>query len=153
MSNIKVLIISHRGNINGENTQDENSENAILKALSYGFDVEIDVWLIDNKIYLGHDEPQYKVTEDFVLNNKLWVHCKNIEALNFFKDKKNKCFWHQNDDYTLTTNNKIWTYPGKKLINGSICVMPERANYKISDLKRCYGICTDFPEKYSKMLK
>ena len=24
----------------------------------------------------------------------------------------------------------IWTYPGKKLLNKSICVLPEKANYK-----------------------
>jgi hypothetical protein len=33
----------------------------ILKAIKLGYDVEIDIWVIDGAFYLGHDEPQYNV--------------------------------------------------------------------------------------------
>ena len=29
-------------------------------------------------------------------------------------DKSLNYFWHQTDDFTLTSHGYIWTYPGKK---------------------------------------
>ena len=74
------FLISHRGNIDGKTNQ-ENKPEYIKKALFHGFNVEIDVWYIDNKYYLGHDLPQYEIEEDFLQNASLWCHAKNIEAL------------------------------------------------------------------------
>jgi hypothetical protein len=34
-------------------------------------------------------------------------------------------FWHQNDDFTLTSKNYIWTYPGQPYTASSVIVMPE----------------------------
>ena len=36
-------------------------------------------------------------------------------------------------------------HPGKKILPKSICVLPERVNYKKID---CLGICSDFIGKY-----
>ena len=46
-----MIYISHRGNIDGPDTGKENSPDYIIKALSLGFDVEIDVWFKDDKFY------------------------------------------------------------------------------------------------------
>lgn len=32
------------------------------------------------------------------------------------------CFWHQEDDYALTSSGYIWTYPDKLLTDKSIIV-------------------------------
>ena len=61
-----MFLISHRGNINGANPIEENSINYILKAIDLGYNVEIDVWFVNNSFYLGHDKPQYKVNHDFL---------------------------------------------------------------------------------------
>ena len=60
------------------------------------------------------------------------------------------CFWHQKDDVTLTSDGYVWTYPGKGLINNSICVMPERYGVKKNhkSLKKCAGICSDVINQY-----
>ena len=50
-----MLLISHRGNINGKFESYENEPNYIDKALSLGYDVEVDVWFVDDNFYLGHD--------------------------------------------------------------------------------------------------
>ena len=76
-----MILISHRGNINGKNSDRENSIEYIEEALDMGYNVEIDVWVIDNKFYLGHDNPLYEVDFLFLINNKLWCHAKNLEAL------------------------------------------------------------------------
>ena len=75
-----MILISHRGNIDGPNPKMENKPEYVQKALDLGYDVEIDVWLIDGNFFLGHDEPQYKIERSFLQNKKLWCHAKNIEA-------------------------------------------------------------------------
>ena len=73
------MLISHRGNINGRFESYENEPNYIDKAISNGFDVEIDMWWIDGKTFLGHDIPQYEVDDKWLEErmDKLWIHCKN----------------------------------------------------------------------------
>jgi len=141
-----MKIISHRGNLNGRNPSTENSLPAINVALYHGFDVEIDVWYRNNNWYLGHDKPQYFIDEPFLENKKLWCHAKNLDALNLMiKNKKIHCFWHQNDDFTLTSKNYIWTYPNKDAGSNSIIVLK---NSKDKIPKKCFGICTDFALSY-----
>ena len=83
-------LISHRGNISGPNISLENDPRYILEALSLGYDCEVDVWLVKKELYLGHDEPTYKTSMDFLSRHEesLWVHCKNFEALEYFNEKK-----------------------------------------------------------------
>ena len=61
-----MKIISHRGNISGPNPDKENHPDYISCALFKVFDVEIDVWFINNEFWLGHDAPKYKVHKDYL---------------------------------------------------------------------------------------
>ena len=144
-----MILISHRGNVNGRMESWENEPTYIDLAISKGYDVEVDVWYKDNILWLGHDEPQYEVNFRWFRDriNKLWVHCKNVESINYFKECNYPInyFWHQEDDITLTSLNHIWAYPGKQPIENSISVMPELYNDNTS---LCVGICSDFIEKY-----
>ena len=138
--------IAHRGNMNGPNPTDENKPEYILKALAIGFDCEIDIRFINNEWFLGHDTPNYKIDFEFLLDNaeNFWIHCKNIEALNcLIHHSQFNIFWHQNDDYTLTSKRYIWCYPGKEILPGFlVAVMPEWNNYYVPT--HCYGVCSDF---------
>lgn len=141
-----MILISHRGLIDGPNASLENKPDVIDRVLSLGFDVEIDVWLKNEKWYLGHDEATYKVDISFLNKPNLWLHAKTIDTLERLLTFKNiNCFWHQSDDVTLTSHNYLWVYPGKPLTTHSICVMPEKF-MKIEDIKnlKCLGICTDY---------
>jgi hypothetical protein len=144
-----MILISHRGNISGRIESYENQPNYIDKAIELGYDVEIDVWYINETLWLGHDKPQYETTIDFLVEriDKLWVHCKNVESV-LFLQKNNyniNYFWHQEDDITLTSLNYIWAFPGKQPIKNSISVMPEINN---DDVSQCLGICSDFIYNY-----
>jgi len=145
-----MILIAHRGNLNGPNPKLENNPEYLLSAIKAGYYVECDLWLIDNILYLGHDSPQYKISIYFLLNIKkyLFCHCKNIQVLYYLLSEypELEFFYHDSDDYTLTSKNNIWTYPGKNITEKSIIVMPERSNNHI--YFNCYGICTDYPEKY-----
>ena len=142
-----MIFISHRGNLNGKKKKLENKPVYIKDAIKKGFNVEIDVWYTVG-FYLGHDKPQFKVSRQFLENKKLWCHAKNLKALEKLQKIKTKYFWHQADDYTLTSNGYIWTYPGKTLSKKSISVLPELKKTKLS--KSISGICSDFIEKYKK---
>ena len=137
-----MILISHRGNIDGKQPNDENSPYYITNALNHGYDVEVDVWWYNNSFYLGHDKPMYKVDPEYLQNYKLWCHAKNLEAI--IQMKKHTCnihyFWHQRDDITLTSRGYVWAYPGKQSIDGSIAVLPEIYN---DDISSCIGICSD----------
>lgn len=137
-----MIKIAHRGNLEGPNQRFENEPSYIVEALKEGFDVEVDVWLMEDKLYLGHDIPEYLVGLNFLKNDKFWCHCKNIEALQFLMKNNVRCFFHDTDDATLTSDGYIWTYPGKHLTENSICVMPERTSWEIKSYVA--GVCSDF---------
>ena len=140
-----MYLISHRGNVNGIQLENENKPDYLNLAIEKGFDVEVDVRFEYNKFFLGHDNSQYEIDKNFLLNKKVWCHAKNYEALLALDKINAHYFWHQEDDYTITSKGYIWTYPGKKLSKISICVLPETSNYKKID---CLGICSDFIDKY-----
>ena len=137
-----MLLISHRGNMNGK-CDEENHPDHIDMALAQGFDVEIDVWKVLDEYYLGHDEPQYKVNMKFLKNEKLWCHAKNIEALYDMNKEGVHCFWHQTDDVTLTSKGYLWTYPKKDLTKNSIAVLP-----KVKPKVDVAGICSDYVVRF-----
>jgi hypothetical protein len=146
---MEVIYISHRGNLKGRNVERENEPEYIDEAIKAGFDVEIDMWWVDGRVYLGHDNPQYEVDNEWLVDraDKLWVHCKNVELLNWIRSTILHYFWHEEDTLTLTSKQYVWVYPGKQPIIGSIAVMPEIHNDKI---KKCAGVCSDFVEDYRK---
>ena len=146
-----MKFISHRGNLNGPNLNEENNPSYVLNALNKGFDVEIDVWFIDGYFFLGHNEPKYIIPNNFLENSGLWCHAKNLDSLHMMiLNPVINCFWHQNDEFTITSKGFIWTYPGGMLTEKSICVLPEKNNKNILDIKNCYGICSDFLLNYKK---
>ena len=140
-----MLLISHRGNLNGIDPQNENNPEYLNAAIEKGFDVEADVRFENKNFFLGHDYGQYEVKKEFLLNKKIWCHAKNHEAILELDKINAHYFWHQEDDYTITSKGYIWTYPGKKLLSSSICVLPETVNYQKIE---CQGICSDFIERY-----
>lgn len=142
-----MILISHRGNINGRIVEAENNPDYIDDTIKMGYDVEIDMWWVDGKIYLGHDKPQYEVDDLWLAKriDKLWVHCKNVELLNWIRSTTLHYFWHEQDTLTLTSKGYMWVYPGKQPIIGSIAVVPELYN---DNVEKCAGVCSDYVELY-----
>lgn len=174
---MKPHIIAHRANLNGPDPKTENTVEAIKACQMYGIDVELDVWYINGRYYLGHDAPN---VEFDLLNfewqqKRIWqgsdeprikafFHAKTIETLHELLSLQidmydHDCFIHDKDEATLTLNRNIWTYPGKRLYNRrSIAVMPEYQPYEYRNYvtKRfldntIYGVCTDFPLEWIKL--
>ena len=68
-----MYLISHRGNIDDPCPSMENSPSYIMAAVDSGFDVEVDVWKVDDLIYLGHDQPQYLIDLSFLNNERFYM--------------------------------------------------------------------------------
>ncbi len=144
-----MKIIAHRGNVNGPNPQNENLPIYLEEAIANGFDVETDVWFIDNSLFLGHDKPDHEIELDFLLkySGHLWIHCKNMEAINYLVDfNELNIFWHENDTYTLTSKNYIWSSPKSQSTKKTVVVMPEWFNFEFNR-SNCFGVCTDYALK------
>lgn len=147
-----MILISHRGNLYGPKKDKENKPNYVEEAIEAGFDVEVDVRydVFSDKWYLGHDDFSHEISFFWLEKHKkyLWIHCKDLESLYKFSllppHKDFNYFWHQKDDYTLTSKRYIWTYPGKKHTSNSVMVLLG-PNKKINELKmECFGLCSDY---------
>lgn len=143
-----MIYISHRGNLDGKNPLLENSPHYVDNALDLGYDVEIDFRVYGDDLYLGHDKGEYRVNQEWMENrvDRLWVHCKNVEAIEWmYHNQEFNYFWHEEDTLTITSKKFIWAFPGKQPIKNSIAVMPEIYG---DDVSQCVGICSDIIKSF-----
>lgn len=146
-----MLLISHRGNINSVQPAFENSPHYIDNAILSGYDVEMDVRLINNEIYLGHDEPDYKISLEWLLERKkhLFIHTKNFGVLSYLIDKDLRTFYHQKENHTIINNcNLIWSHELSEANEKSIIplISKEDIEKQVKIPDNVYGICSDFVE-------
>lgn len=145
-----MVIIAHRGNVRGPAGAAENTAEHIISALSMGFDVEVDVWMRGGLPFLGHNGPRTPVSNDMLLDGRMWCHAKEPDALDFLLSIGSHCFFHEGDEVTLTSRGIILTLVGRIPIHNSICMLPEKL--RVDGLPNCTGICSDHAEKFRDML-
>jgi hypothetical protein len=141
-----LIQISHRGNLYGPNSSfGENSPQSVDCAIAYGYMVEVDLW-VDGGLFLGHDEPYYQISEKWLQERAklLYIHAKSLATLNWLLGSEYNYFWHENDKFTLTSDNKIWTYPGNEVTGNSIIVCRDENETKEYLEKNLYGVCSDY---------
>lgn len=142
-----MILIAHRGNIDSVKPDKENTQDYIDEAIIFGYDVEIDVRLIDNKLYLGHDTPDHEVSMGWLLDRRheLWVHTKNFSALNLLIDTDLRTFYHQKEDHTIINNcNLIWSHNLEEANSKSIIPLLDAADIFDFEKYNVYGICSDY---------
>jgi hypothetical protein len=76
-------IISNFGNLNGPIPEQENKPEYIINALNKNFHVKTNIWLHNDKLFLGTFKPDYQVTSNFIREANLWMQCMDIETLQF----------------------------------------------------------------------
>ena len=145
-----MKIICHRGNTFGPDPENENKPEVIEYCISQGYDVEVDLWLYNGDFYLGHDEPQHPTDLDFLISrkNRLWIHCKDLRCSTRLHGLKGmNYFFHDKDDYTLTSKNYIWTYPKRQsMYSWNQVLLDFGPDVDFSAYKRLgvYGVCVDY---------
>jgi hypothetical protein len=114
-----LKFISHRGNLFGPNPFEENNPDYVKTALML-LPVEVDCWKVNGSFYLGHNEPKYEISRDFLSQKNLLLHAKNIEILDDFANVPYvEVFWHEDDNYTITSRQRI-IYHSRHSIDNSI---------------------------------
>jgi hypothetical protein len=142
-----MILISHRGNIDCHQSWNENHPEYIQAAIDAKYDVEMDVRLIGNELFLGHDTPDYLVSLDWLVERRdhLWVHCKNFAALSYLIDHNLRIFYHQKENHTIINNsNLIWSHDLSEANEKSI--IPLLSLEDIAKFKGTHvaGICSDY---------
>jgi len=143
-----MKIISHRGNVRGPIKDKENRPSYIDCALGNGYDVEIDLRVIGDELWLGHDEPQYKVTHRWIRERRenLWIHCKNLEAAK--QSWIYQAFCHTQDPFIYTSTGKIWLHNLSEKVDSNTIIpliTSQDLKYHASLIHDAYGVCTDYP--------
>lgn len=135
-----MIIISHRGNLDGPCSSQENTPSTIEFACSQGFEVEVDVWFHHGKYMLGHDEPKHSVSPCWLKKLPLWCHAKNTEAMEKMLEDSIHHFWHESDRFTLTSKGIPWCYPNNYNKRGIVVLTDATL-----PSKPVLGVCTDYP--------
>lgn len=166
-----MKIISHRGNLKGIDPFKENDPNHLDYVLNSRptFLIEVDVWgdSRTNSLSMGHDEPVHHVDPIWVAKhrNRLILHCKNREAMEIVSELNGttnaiEYFYHQNDEYTITSKQNIWVHPRAVpaknsywVINDDIFNGDRDWLYDWIMKSAVMGICTDYPEYWAERLK
>ena len=144
-----MKIISHRGNLTGPKSCVENHPESLHTALLMGFMVEVDIHVLGSDVYLGHDGPQFDMDFSLLGDENCIFHAKNLAALDYLMDLGVHCFWHQEDQVTITNKGKIWCYPGTQLVSPRAIHLD--FNQRIDMPFSGWGICTDYPLHYETL--
>lgn len=145
-----MKIICHRGNTFGPDPENENKPEVIDYCIREGFDVEIDLRIIGDELFLGHDEPQYQIDWKYLQHHKdsLWIHAKNFKALTALNNYYLNFFWHDMDRYCVTSKKYIWTHPDTvgPINHPQQIILDFRPNidFDIYRSRGIAGVCVDY---------
>lgn len=133
--------------MSGPEVELENTPVHIDAAIAAGFDAEIDLWGKQGGLFLGHDGPDHSVTMEWLEQraNSVWVHCKNAGAISAVGQSDLNWFYHNQDDYTLTSKGFLWAYPGRELPQTKVVALHfgKDFNYNRS-LYGAHAVCGDY---------
>jgi hypothetical protein len=148
-----VIKIAHRGNYKGRNAERENTVAYIEEAIAAGYNVEIDVWLIEKTLHLGHDFPGESIELSFLERPEIWTHAKNLVGyVSLYNNPKVHVFWHNKDDFVFTSKGIKWCKTHVITYDG-VMVMPEFNDYHTEVIRSGnlipLGICSDNFDKFN----
>lgn len=152
----RMKLIAHRGNINGPNPDKENTISYINSALNSGFDVEVDVSMNNGDLYLGHDNLQEKIQLRYLMNKRIWVHCKTPDTfIELSKHTHINSFYQEDDLICRTQLGFFWHHSdySDHLSDKSIIVSLEYNDKLLNLGHTVHGICSDYVIDFSKAYK
>lgn len=133
--------------MDGPNSTLENRPDYVDKAIEAGFMVEVDLRLIGNQYFLGHDYPIWPVAFNWLNERRdsLLLHLKDISSLHTMIPQWNY-FCHVNDPYTFTSQGKIWLHsldltPDDRTI---VPLMTKDLIRSYPHKKHVHAICSDY---------
>lgn len=159
-----MLLISHRGNVDGVTPSKENTIPYMQEALNREFYVEVDIYEHAGELYFGHEYggSGQRVDWSFLKHNagKLLIHCKDSKTLLTLRHYDFLAIFYQDhDDYAIASNDWIiahskqggMVYDKKdRNLSGTIIMLPEKNGLgkKFLEELGCFGICSDIISFY-----
>jgi hypothetical protein len=145
--------ICHRGNLQSKFIPEENHPEVLDKRIEQGYGVELDVWCSEGKFWLGHDEPQYIVSFEWLMKDasKKYIHCKDGATFEHLllrcgrEGYRANLFYHTNEHYALTTRGHVIVHPDAQILEGSVNMMPEMSGRARSweEREKAFAVCSD----------
>lgn len=158
-----MIYIAHRGLVSGPDPDIENSPELIENTITshQNISIECDIWVKNGKWWLGHDAPQYQISDKWfeTYQNWLFIHAKNIDAVKKLTSMKViPCwFFHDKESFTYTSKGHLWQFPHQPATNVIInqpewslklqTMTVEQIKYDISRLNEDLpfrGICSKY---------
>lgn len=104
-----MIKIANRGNFAGRNIDRENTSVYIEEAICAGYDVKVDVWLLDKEWYLGHNFPKERIDISFLERQSIWTHARDLVGyVSLYNNPKVHVFWHNKDEFAITNKGIKW---------------------------------------------
>lgn len=143
------LRIYHRGNSRRAPAV-ENDPVRLSTIVAAGGHVEVDVWLHEGVVFVGHDAPATVVDWSWLVDiaSRALIHCKDgatfVGLRTWFAERgiEADLFYHTTEDYALSTGGKIIVYPGQPLFPNCLSMMPESVGREATG-EPCAEICSD----------
>ena len=149
-----MLYISYRGIFDGNDYQDSNTPNQIAKAFGMGFSCMVDVWRVDDKLYLGNDQPITEVTARYLQGKKFWINARNTDMQTWLASQSstlypNWFFFTQPTPppaYVTASNGKLITPGTVPIDNNSVIFLPEIKDTGLfcTVKLKCFGIISNY---------
>ena len=147
-----MLYISYQGIYDGTNYEYANTTNQIRNALNSGYSCMVDVWRVDNKLYLGSTQPTTEVTEKYLQGKRFWINVRNSDMQDWIVTQPSALypnyFWFAASTppppYATASNGKLITPGTVPINNNSVIYLPEVTDrsYLTTVHLRCYGVCS-----------
>jgi len=149
-----MLYISYQGIYDGQNYEDANTPKQINKALGKGYSCLIDVWRVDNKLYVGNGQPLIEVTDKYIQGPRFWINAVNTDMQDWIATQSSTLYpnyFHFDAStppppYATARNGKLITPVTVHINSNSVFFLPDindRSLYTMVKVKS-YGICSGF---------
>ena len=149
-----MLYISYQGIYDGQDYESANTPKQINKALGKGYSCLINVWRVDNKLYVGNGQPLIEVTEKYIQGPRFWINAVNTDMQTWIATQSSTLYPNYftfaastpPPPYATASNGKLIT-PGTVPINtNSVMFLPEITDRSLLTMVnvRCYAICSTY---------
>lgn len=110
----------------------------------------VDIWKVDNKFYLGTEEPTIEVSSDYFKGNRFWLNARNNDMYIWLQSQDSKKYPHYftvpetQPNYVTVSDGRDWVFSNIAINEACVVVLPEitdRGMLSTVKLKN-YGVCS-----------
>lgn len=142
------IIISHLGNTDGRQPENENKLAYVQQALKAGWHVCVDVVFHCGTFLLPYAGGFNSVSGAILAKQRVWCRAHDPVTLDALCNINAHAFLNTESGLALTSSQFIWTLPGLSLVDRSIACFPEEADFSWLTSAEPAGLCSNEPLRY-----